>query len=161
MEKTSSPDKTTTSSQGRSSTISIVAALASALLFTLLAGYLTLQLQLSEIHAVIGFDSRPVAVSGDWLPYVWQLSLVVLALAAVMVYSLIIRGTVARLIALATLAVVAILGSPVASGTFVANEQYPLGLAIAWTGAKSHMILALIGAGVVSLILDGRKTRAR
>lgn len=159
MEKLTSPDETA-ATQGRSPALAVVAALIGALLFTFLAGYLTLQLQLAGLHLFIIFDTRTVSVAGDWLPYLWQLSLVILVLAAVVVYRLIIRGTAARLVLLATLALIALLGTPVASGPPDAEQPYPLFTAIVWAGAKSSVIPALIGAGVADLIAGRPKTRA-
>jgi hypothetical protein len=161
MEKLTDSDKASTPrASERKSAVSVFASLASALLLIILTGYLTMQLQLSEIHAFMGFDSRPVGVSGDWLPYVWRLSLILLALAAVVVYRIVIQGAAARLLALVTLAVVVFVASPIASGSRLAEEQYPLLLAIAVEGAKSPLILGFIGAIAADLIARRRRAGA-
>jgi hypothetical protein len=107
------------------------------------------------------FDARAVGVSADWLPYVWRLSLILLALAAVTVYRVVLQGTAARIVALATLAAVAFIATPMATGSHVAEEQQSLILGIAVEGAKSPLILALIGAGVADLIARRQRTRAQ
>lgn len=159
MEKLTDSDKASaTRVSGRRPAISAVASVIGALLLIFLTGYLTMQLQLSEIHAFMGFDSRAVGVSGDWLPYVWRLSLILLALAAVLVYRLVVQSTAARFLALVTLAVVVVIVSPIASGSRLVEEQYPLLLAIAVGGAKSPMILAFIGAVAADLIARRQRT---
>lgn len=159
MEKLSSSDQVeATRARERSSVLSVVGALVGAAVLIVLAGYLTMQLQLSRIDAVMGFDSRAVAVSGDWLPYVWVLSLVLLAFAAAVFYRAVIQGTPARLVAVIALAVVAFLSSPVASGSDVAEEQQSLVLGIVFEGAKSPLVLALIGVGAADLIARRKRT---
>lgn len=87
MEKTISPNPASaTLAAKRRLALSIITAVAGSTSAVGFTGYLTMQLQLSEIHAVLGFDSRAVGVPGDWLPYVWRLSLVLLALAAVLAF---------------------------------------------------------------------------
>lgn len=134
----------------------VVSALVGAAVLIVLAGYLTMQLQLSRIDAVMGFDSRAVGVSGDWLPYLWVLSLVLLAFAAAVFYRVVLRGTSARLTALITLAAVAFLASPVASGSDVAAEQQSLVLGILFEGAKSPLVLALVGVGAANMFAQRR-----
>jgi hypothetical protein len=104
----------------------------------------------------MGFDSRAVGVSGNWLPYVWVLSLVLLALAAAVFYRVVLRGTSARLTALITLAAVAFLASPVETGSDVAAEQQSLVLGILFEGAKSPLVLALVGVGAANLFAKRR-----
>lgn len=162
MEKTISPNPASaTKATKRSWALSVIIAVAGSALTVGLTGYLTMQLQLSEIHAVLGFDSRAVGVPGDWLPYVWRLSLVLLALAAVVAYRLLIQGMPARLVTLAVLASVALLATPMASGgPRAGEEQYPLLTYVLIEGAKSPLILSLIGAVLAHLVLGrGRRTR--
>ncbi|MDQ0770970.1 hypothetical protein QF031_003719 [Pseudarthrobacter defluvii] len=119
----------------------------------LLAGYITMQLQLVEAHGYLGFNERFVSVEGDWLRYVWPVLLVALVAAAVLVYRVAGRGTVARLTTLGTLVLVVLLAIPMASGPRLnPDEHYPLMTYIAVEGAKSPVVLALIGALVADLI---------
>jgi hypothetical protein len=162
MEKLTSPHReSTTPAPEHRPAVAVVAALAGALLLILLTGYLTMQLLMSEMSAFMAFDARAVGVSADWLPYVWRLSLILLALAAVTVYRVVLQGTAARIVALATLAAVAFIATPIATGSHVAEEQQSLILGIAVEGAKSPLILALIGAGVADLVVRRQRTRAQ
>jgi uncharacterized BrkB/YihY/UPF0761 family membrane protein len=161
MEKLSSPDQANSvGSRELNSVLSVVAALVGAGVLIVLAGYLTMQLQLSRIDAVMGFGSRAVGVSGDWLPYVWVLSLVLLACAAAVFYRVVLRGTPARLTALVALAAVAFLVAPVASGSDVAAEQQSLILGILFEGAKSPLVLALVGVGAIDLFAQRKRTQS-
>ncbi|MFC9352032.1 MULTISPECIES: hypothetical protein [Terrabacteria group] len=160
MEKLTSPDKKNSGSTLQpGSAVPVVVALAGSVLVILLTGYLTMQLQAAYANAVLGFNFRVVGVSGEWLPYVWRLGFVLLAVAAVLIYRLTIRGTAARLATLTTLAVFATVASPIGSGLPLDEDQYPLMLYIGIEGAKSSLTLALIGAIVVELIIVSRKGR--
>ena len=162
MEKLTSPHRaSTTPTPERRPAVAVVAALAGSLLLILLTGYLTMQLLMSEMSAFMAFDSRAIGVSADWLPYVWRLSLILLALAAVMVYRVVLQGIAARIVALATLAAVAFIATPMATWSHVAEEKQSLILGIAVEGAKSPLILALIGAGVADLVARRQRTRAQ
>lgn len=152
--------RTSGASPARSSALSIFSAVAGPVLAVLLAGYLTMQLQLSEIHAVWGFNDRLVSVEGDWPRYVWPALLIALAAASVLLYRVLIRGTAARLTALATLAVMVLLAIPMATGLRVnAPEGHPLVLHIAVEGAKSPLFFALIGALIADILLGRGKVR--
>ncbi|MFE4541283.1 hypothetical protein [Arthrobacter sp. NPDC056727] len=160
MEKMTSSDKKNPGSTLQpGSAVPIVVALAGPLLVVLLTGYLTMQLQAAYANAVLGFNFRIVGVSGEWLPYVWRLAFVLLAVAAVLVYRLTIRATAARLATLTTLAVLATVASPIGSGLPLDEEQYPLMLYMGIEGAKSPFTLALIGAIFAELIIVARKGR--
>lgn len=141
--------------------VAVVFAVAGSLLLILLAGYLTMQLAMSGISAFMTLDSHAVGVSAGWLPYLWRLSLILLALAAVMVYRVVLRGTGVRIVALATLTAAAVIGSPMATGSTLAAEQRSLILVIAIEGAKSPVILALIGAGVAGFLARRQSTLAQ
>lgn len=143
----------------RTSASFVVAAVAGPLLLVVPVGYLALQLQASEAHAFLGFDSRPVGIEGDWLPYVWRLSLILLVVFAVMGYRRAIRGTSARIAALAILAAI-IASSTVASVPRMTEEQYPLLLQIVVEGAKSPLILALLGVVIADVMDSRRRTQA-
>jgi hypothetical protein len=120
-----------------------------------------MQLQLAEIHVVLGFDERPIGVEGDWPRYVWPALLIALAAAAVLVYRAVIRGTAARLTALVTLAVLVLLAIPMVSGPRLnAPEGYPLLTHIAVEGAKSPLVFALIGALIADLIAARMRVRS-
>ncbi|MDN3937020.1 hypothetical protein QWJ39_11930 [Arthrobacter sp. YD4] len=145
----------------RGPAIAVVTAVAGSLLLILLTGYLTMQLVMSGMGAFMTLDSRAVGISNGWLPYAWRLSLILLALAAVMAHRKILRGTAARIVALATLAAVAFIGTVMTTGPHPAGEQQSLILVIAAEGAKSPLILALIGAGVTDLVARRQPTRAQ
>jgi hypothetical protein len=105
MEKLTSPEKKSSAPAPQmGSAAPIVAALAGPVLVILLTGYLTMQLQAAYANAVLGFNFRVVGVSGEWLPYVWRLGFVLLAVAAILAYRRVIRGTAARLATLTILA---------------------------------------------------------
>jgi hypothetical protein len=137
----------------------IVVAVAGPVLVILLAGYITMQLQLVEAHAVLGFNDRLVSVEGDWPRYAWPVALILLVVAAVMVYRAAIRGVAARLTALALFAVLVLLAIPIASGPRLNPEGYPLMTHIAVEGAKSPLVFALTGALVADLIAARRRVR--
>ncbi|MEW1943422.1 hypothetical protein AB0299_20510 [Pseudarthrobacter sp. NPDC080037] len=101
---------------GPRSAASILIAVAGPILVVLLAGYITMQLQLAEAHGYLGFNDRFVSVEGDWPRYVWRALLIALAAAAVLVYRVAVRSTAARLITLGILVLVALLAIPMASG---------------------------------------------
>lgn len=151
----------TTPAPERGPAIAVVTAVAGSLLLILLTGYLTMQLVMSGMSAFMTFDSRAVGILAGWLPYVWRLSLILLALAAVMVHRNILRGTAGRIVALATLAAVAFIGTMMTTGQHPAGEQQSLILVIAAEGAKSPLILALIGVGVADLVARRQPTRAQ
>jgi hypothetical protein len=136
---------------------SIVIAVAGPVLVVLLAGYITMQLQLVEAHAVLGFNDRLVSVEGDWPRFVWPAVLIVLVVAAILVYLVAIRGSAARLTALAVFAVLVLLAIPMASGPRLNPEGYPLMTHIAVEGAKSPLVFALVGALVADLIVARRR----
>ena len=151
----------TTPAPERGPAIAVVTAVAGSLLLIVLTGYLTMQLVMSEMGAFMTLDSRAVGISTGWLPSVWRLSLILLALAAVMVHRSIVRGTTARIVALATLAAVVFIGTTMTTGPHPAGEQQSLILVIAAEGAKSPLVLALIGAGVADLVARRQPTRAQ
>jgi thiol:disulfide interchange protein len=160
MEKLTSPDKKSSGSTLQlGSAVPIVTASAGPVLVILLTGYLTMQLQAAYANAFLGFNVRLVGVPGEWLPYVWRLGFVLLAVAAILVYRLAIRGTTARLVALTILAVFSIIASPIGSGLPLDEERYPLMLYMGVEGAKSPFTLALIGAIVAELIFEARRAR--
>lgn len=160
MEKLASPDKKNSDSALQpGSAVPIVVALAGPPLVVLLTGYLTMQLQAAYGNALFGFNFRVVGVAGEWLPYLWRLGFVLLALAAILLYRLAIRGAAARLATLVLLTVFAILASPIGSGLPVDEEQYPLMLYMGIQGAQSPFTLVLIGAIVAELITGAVKNR--
>jgi hypothetical protein len=160
MEKLTSPDKKSSGSTLQlGSAVPIVTASAGPVLVILLTGYLTMQLQAAYADAVLGFNFRVVGVPGEWLPYVWRLGFVLLAVAAILVYRLAIRGTAERLVALTILAVFSIIASPIGSGLPLDEERYPLMLYMGVEGAKSPFTLARIGAIVAELIFEARRAR--
>lgn len=131
----------------------IVIAVAGPLLVILLAGYITMQLQLVEAHGFMGFNGRFISVDGDWLRYLWPAALIVLVVAAVLVYRAVVRSAAARFTALGVFALVALLAIPMASGLRLnPDEHYPLMTYVAVEGAKSPLVLALIGALIADLI---------
>ncbi|MFP3463518.1 hypothetical protein R5O87_21990 [Arthrobacter globiformis] len=160
MDKLASTDKNTASSTPeRGSVASVLAAAVASVLVVFVTGYLSMQLQAAYAGGFLGFNFRPVGVAGGWLPYVWRLGFVLLAVAAVLVHRLLIRTTAARLSALTILVVLAVMGSPVGSGLPVDEEQHPLMLFMLTEGAKSPFTLVLIGAIVANMILEARRAR--
>ena len=128
----------------------------------LLAGYITVQLQLVEAHGYLGFNDRFVSVEGDWPRYVWPALLIALVAAAVLVYRVAVRSTAARLTTLGIFILVALLAVPMASGPRLnPDEHYPFMTYIAVEGAKSPLVLALIGAIVADLIVTRRRVPGR
>ncbi|GGI02391.1 hypothetical protein ACFFGR_16985 [Arthrobacter liuii] len=156
MEKTVNEDpKSAVSGPGPAAATALIGSL----LLLGLTGYLSMQLKLSEIHLFLGFDSRVFGVSGDWLPYVWRLSLVLSVLAAIIAYRALIRDTQSRVVILAVLAAAAAIASPVAfAGPQPAEAQPSLLLYVAVEGAKSPAILALIGAVLADLMTSSRRS---
>ncbi|WP_255405378.1 hypothetical protein [Sinomonas sp. R1AF57] len=161
MNKVASQDRMSTASGPRWAS-SILIAVAGPIVVVLLAGYITMQLQLAEAHGYLGFNDRIVGVEGDWPRYVWPALLIALAAAAVLVYRVAVHGTAARLITLGILVLVALLAIPMASGPRLnPDEHYPLMIYIAVEGAKSPLVLALIGALVVDFIASRRRLSGR
>lgn len=160
MEKTVNQDpKSAVSGPGLGPAPSAATALIGSLLLLGLIGYLSMQLRLSEIHLFLVLDSRVFGDSGDWLPYVWRLSLVLTVLAAVSAYRALIRDTPSRVVIPAVLATAAAIAIPVAfGGPQPAETQPSLLLYVAVEGAKSPAILALIGAVLADLMTSSRRS---
>jgi len=161
MDKVASQDRTSRTSGPRPA-VSILIAVAGPIFVVLLAGYITMQLQLVEAHGYLGFNDRFVSVEGDWPRYVWPALLITLVAAAVLVYRVALRGTAARLMTLGILVLVALLAIPMASGPRLnPDEHYPLMTYILIEGAKSPLVLALIGALAADLIASSRRVSGR
>ena len=161
MGKLASTDRTRRASGPRSAA-SLLIAVAGPILVVLLAGYITMQLQLVEAHGFLGFNDRFVSVEGDWPRYVWPVLLIALVTAAVLIYRMAVRETAARLTTLGIFILVALLAIPMASGPRLnPDEHYPLMTYIAVEGAKSPLVLALIGVLAADLIATRRRGSGR
>jgi hypothetical protein len=162
MEKLGSPNHIGTLSASRTGPIlSIVAALVGPLCVIFLTGYLTIQLQLSEIGVLLGFNSRPVPVAAEWLPYLVRTALVLLALAAVLGYRLAARTGAARVVTLVVLVAAAFVGANTLRPVPEDGEPHTIALFSFMNGAASPFTLALIGAVIVDLISARQRTRAK
>jgi hypothetical protein len=142
------------------SVLSIVASVVGPLLVIFAAGYLTVQLGLSEMGApLFDLSSRPVTVAGSWLQYLLRAGLVLLALVAVLVYRSVCRTRAARLVVLLVLLAAALVGAyalnPLPSG----GEPHPITWVSLMYGATSPFTLALIGAVILDLVTAGPRTR--
>jgi hypothetical protein len=162
MEKATSPNQIGTLSTSRTGPIlSIVAALVGPLCVVFLTGFLTIQLQMSEIGApLLDFNSRPVPVTGAWLPYLLRAGLVLLALAAVLGYRLAARTSAARVVTLVVLVAAAFVGAYTLRPVPEDGESHPIALFSLMNGAASQFTLALVGAVIVDMI-SARQRRRR
>lgn len=140
--------------------LSTVAALAGPLLVIFAAGYLTIQLELSEIGApLFDFDSRPVPVVGERAPYLLRTGLVVLGLFAVLVYRSACRTDAARVVTLVVLIAAAVVGAYTLRPLPSDGEPHPIAMFSLMYGATSPFTLALIGAVIADLVSALGRTR--
>jgi TctA family transporter len=126
------------------------------------AGYLTIQLELSEIGApLLDLGSHPTEARSPWIPYLIRIALVVLAGLAFVTYRAACRSWASRLTAVLVLVVAGILGSytlhPLPSG----GETEPMIWLSFIHGATSPFTLALIGAVLMDVILARQKSASR
>ncbi|MEC5193480.1 MULTISPECIES: hypothetical protein [unclassified Arthrobacter] len=162
MEKVTSPNQIEASPASRTGPIlSIVAALVGPLCVIFLTGYLTIQLQLSQIFApLLGFNARPIPVAGEWLPYVVRAAFVLLAVAAILGYRAAARTGAARVVTLVILMAAVFAGANTLQPVPMDVEPQPIALFSLINGATSPFTLALIGAVIVDLITSRRRTKA-
>jgi hypothetical protein len=162
MEKMTSPNQVEASSDIRTgSALSIVAALVGPLLIIFLAGFLTIQLELSEIGApLLDVSMRPIPVTGEWVLYLLRAGLVLLALGAVLVYRSVSRTWAGRVVALVVLVTAAFVGAYTLRPVPADGDPHPIALASFMYGATSPFTLALIGAVIADMIFARRRRRA-
>ncbi|MEV7135807.1 hypothetical protein AB0N24_23355 [Arthrobacter sp. NPDC093128] len=156
MENVTSPSRIDALPASRTSPIlSIAAALVGPLCVIFLTGYLTIQLQLSEIGApLLDFNASPIPVVAQWVPYFVRAVLVLLALAAILGYRLVARTEAARIVTLVVLVAAAFAGAYTSRPLPMDGEPQPIALFSLINGATSPFILALIGAVIVDLIVN-------
>lgn len=160
--KMTSPNQVEASSASRTGpALSIVAALVGPLLVIFVAGYLTILLQVSETGAfLLDFNSRPVPVAGEWLPYLLRAALVLLGLVAVLGYSFMSRTEAGRVVTLMVLVLAAFIGVYTLRPLSGDGEPHPIAPFSLMYGAASPFTLALIGAVIVDLIAARRRRQA-
>lgn len=155
-----SPNRVEASSASRTA-LSIIAALVWPLLVIFAAGYLTILLQVSATGAfLLDFNSRPVPVAGEWLPYLLWAALVLLGLVAVLGYSFMSRNEAGRVVTLMVLVLAAFIGAYTLRPLPGDGEPHPIAPLSLMYGAASPFTLALIGAVIVDLIAARRRRRA-
>lgn len=158
MEKVTDPGRTGATSQAhRSNLLAFMVGIVGPLLLIAATGYLTIQLELSEIGAPL-FDlaSRPVDAAAPWTAYLIRIALVVLSVVAFLVYRTACRPWASRLVVLVILVIASFLGSytlrPLPSG----GEPEPMIWLSFIYGATSPFILALVGAVLIDVISTRR-----
>ncbi|MDN4643109.1 hypothetical protein [Arthrobacter sp. PsM3] len=161
MEKTTSPSRTGALPASRTGPIlSIVAALAGPLCVIFLTGYLTIQLQLSEVGApLLDFSARPILAGGEWVPYLVRAAFVLLAVAVVLGYRVAARTGAARVVTLTVLIAAVFAGANTLRPVPMDGEPQPIALFSLINGATSPFTLALIGAVIADLISIRRRNR--
>ena len=159
MDKTTSPRRTEALPLSRTGPIfSIVAALVGPLCAVVLAGYLTIQLQLSEAGAPpLDFNARPIPVVAEWLPYLVRAAFVLLTLAAILGYRVAARTWTARMVTLVVLIAAVLVGANTLLPLPMDGEPQPIALFSLINGATSPFIFALIGAVIADLISVRRR----
>lgn len=162
MEKSTGPIQVGASSAFRPGwALSMVAAALGPLCVIFMTGYLTIQLQLAEILApLLDLSSRPVPVTGEWVPYAVRAGFVLLGVAAVLGYRVVARTTPSRVIALTVLVIAAFAGVYRFRPLPWDEEPTPIALFSLMNGAASPFTLALIGAVIVDLISARRRRRS-
>lgn len=162
MEKVTRPNQVEASPASRTDpALSIIAALVWPLLVIFAAGYLTILLQVSATGAfLLDFNSRPVPVVGEWLPYLLRGAFVLLGLVAVLGYSFMCRTEAGRVVTLMVLVLAAFIGVYTLRPLPGDGGPHPIALFNLMYGAASPFTLALIGAVIVDLIAAGRRRRA-
>ncbi|MDQ0618887.1 thiol:disulfide interchange protein [Arthrobacter globiformis] len=161
-EKMTSPNQVEAPSDIRKGAgLSIIAALLGPPLVIFLAGFLTIQLELSQVGApLLDLNMRPVPVTGEWVPYVMRAGLVLLAFAAVLGYRSLSRTWAGRVITLLVLVTAAFVGAYTLRPVPADGEPHPIALASFMYGAVSPFTLALIGAVIADMVFALRRRRA-
>lgn len=162
MKKVTSSNQIEASSAIRAgATLSIIEALVGPPLVIFLAGFLTIQLELSQVGApLLDLNMRPVHVTGEWVPYVMRAGLVLLALAAVLGCRSLSRTQTGRVITLLVLVTAAFIGAYTLRPVPADGEPHPIALASFMYGAASPFTLVLIGAVIADMIFARRRRRA-
>lgn len=159
-DQTKSPGRTEALPSRKGPIFSIVAALVGPLCVVFVAGYLTIQLQLSEAGAfLLDFNARPIPVVPAWAPYLVRAAFVLLALAAILGYWMAARTGAARVVTLAVLIAAVFAGANMLRPLPMDGEPQPIALFSLINGATSPFIFALIGAVVADLISVRRRRK--
>jgi small-conductance mechanosensitive channel len=138
----------------KSPALSVVAAFVGTPLVIFLAGFLTIQLELSQAGApLLDLNMRPVPATGEWVPYVLRAGLVLLALAAVLGYRSLTRTRVSRVITLLGLVTAAFIGAYTLRPLPADGEPRHIALDSLMYGAVSPFTLALIGAVIADMAI--------
>ena len=141
------------------SIVSIVAAVVGPLCVVFLTGYLTIQLQLSEVNApLLDFSARPIPVVAEWVPYSVRAAFVLLAVAAILGYRVAARAGAARVVTLVVLIAAVFAGANILEPVPMDGEPQPIALFSLINGATSPFTLALIGAVIADLISGRRRS---
>ena len=162
MERIASPSRIEASPASRTGPIlSIVAALVGPLCVIFVTGYLTIQLQLSEVNApLLDLNARPIPVVAEWVPYSVRAAFVLLAVAAILGYRVAARTGASRVVTLIVLIAAVFVGANTLQPVPMDGEPQPIALFSLINGATSPFILALIGAVIVDLISVRRRRKA-
>ena len=138
----------------RGSALSVIAAFVGTPLVIFLAGFLTIQLELSQAGApLLDLNMRPVPVTGEWVPYALRIGLVLLALAAVLGYRSLARTRASRVITLLGLVAAAFIGAYTLRPLPADGEPRSIALDSLMYGAVSPFTLALIGAVTADMVI--------
>ena len=154
MDKTTSPSRTEASPASRTgSGLSLAAAVVGPVCVIFLTGYLTIQLQLSEVNApLLDFNARPIPVVAEWVPYSVRAAFVLLAVAAILGSRVTARTGAARVVTLVVLVAAVFAGANTLEPVPMDGEPQPIALFSLINGATSPFTLALIGAVIADLI---------
>ncbi len=160
MDKTKSPSRTEALPSRTGPIFSIVAALVGPLCVVFVAGYLTIQLQLSEAGAfLLDFNARSIPAGTAWAPYLVRAAFVLLALAAILGYRVAARTGAARVVTLVVLIAAVFAGANMLRPLPMDGEPQPIALFSLINGATSPFIFALIGAVIADLISVRRRRK--
>jgi hypothetical protein len=161
MEKTTGPRRTAAWPASRTGPVlPIAVALVWPLCVVFLTGYLTIQLQLSEINApLLDFNARPIPLVAGWVPYLVRAAFVLLAVAAILGYRVAARTGAARVLTLVVLTAAVFAGANALRPVPMDGEPQPIALFSLINGATSPFTLALIGAVVAHLVSVRRRSK--
>ncbi|HEX9086183.1 MAG TPA: hypothetical protein VF867_01490 [Arthrobacter sp.] len=161
MEKTAGPRRIEAWPASRTGPVlSIAVALVGPLCVVFLTGYLTIQLQLSEINApLLDFNARPIPLVAGWVPYLVRAAFVLLAVAAILGYRVAAQTRAARVLTLVVLTAAVFAGANALRPVPMDGEPQPIALFSLINGATSPFTLALIGAVVAHLVSVRRRSK--
>lgn len=130
MERIASPSRIEASPASRTGPIlSIVAALVGPLCVIFVTGYLTIQLQLSEVNApLLDLNARPIPVVAEWVPYSVRAAFVLLAVAAILGYRVAARTGASRVVTFIVLIAAVFVGANTLQPVPMDGEPQPIAL---------------------------------